>query len=128
MNKFAVTISLVAGLALQAAAIAGTSSVYPISVSQYGANGQVKSARQSNNNQEFIGCAVYGTTQSSYTTYVACSARDASGRSFYCSKYGAAPQLVQAALAISESSSIIINSDASYNCTYIYVQNHSVNL
>jgi hypothetical protein len=128
MNKFAIAISLTAGLSLQPVAFAGTSSVYGITVGQYAAYGPVKAARNSNNDQEFIGCAVYGTTQSTYTTYVACSARDAAGNAFYCAKYGASYQLVQAALAISESSSIIINSDSSYECTYIYVNNNSVNL
>jgi hypothetical protein len=128
MNKFATAVVLTAGLAMQATALAGTASVYPVSVSQYGANGAVKSARQSANGNEFIGCAVFGNTSSTATTYVACSARDASGRTFYCSKYNAAYQLVQAALAVSESSSIIINANASYECTYIYVMNHSTNL
>jgi hypothetical protein len=130
MKKLAIAMSLAAGLVLQPIAFAGTASVYGVTVSQYGANGPVKAARNSANNQEFIGCAVYGTipAQSSYTTYVACSARDASGKSFYCATYGAAYQLVQAALAVSESSSIIINADSSYHCTYIYVANYSMNL
>jgi len=125
MNKFAAAVALVAGLAFQTS-YAGLTSTYPVSVSQYGANGPVKGARNSNNNKEFIGCAVMGNTYASSTTYVACSAQDAAGKAFYCSKYNPAYQLIQAALAVSESSSMIINSDGAGTCTYIYVANYSL--
>lgn len=129
MNKFAIAVSLAAGLALQStASYSGTRYSDPITVSTHVAYGSVHAARYSANNNEFIGCAVYGATSSTQTTYVACSARNAAGATFYCSKYNPAYQLVQAALAVSESSTVIMNSDASYNCTYIYVNNSSVNL
>ena len=125
MKKLAAAAVFGAGLVLQATAIAGAVFSVPVTVSSRVAYGSLKTARDSANNREFIGCQVYGTTQSAATTYVACSASDAAGNTLYCATYGAAPQLVQAALAISATSYVIINSDASSNCTYIYVSNNS---
>src|SRR5262245_27526291 len=104
MKKFAAAAVVGAGLVLQATAFAGAVFPGPVTVSSRSAYGSLSTARNSANTKEFIGCAVYGTTQSSYTTYVACSASDAAGNTFYCSTYGPAPQLVQAALAVSASS------------------------
>jgi hypothetical protein len=130
MNKLAMVGLLAAGLALQATAShAGTNYADNIVVSgQYAAYGALRAARNSADNNQFIGCAVFGNTTSSTTTYVACSARDANGNSFYCSKYNPSYVLVQAAMAISASSSLIVQGDGAGTCTYIYVSNHSVNL
>ena len=129
MKKFTVAVSLAAGLLLQSTVTySGTRFSDPIVVSTNVAYGGLRAARQSSNTNEYIGCAVYGTTQSSYTTYVACSARNAAGKTFACSKYSPSYVLVQAALAVSGSSSVIINSDSAGNCTYIYGNNSSVNM
>jgi len=125
MKKFAAAAVIGAGLVLQAPAFAGAVFSAPVTVNSRSAYGSLKTARNSANTKEYIGCAVYGTTLNSYTTYVACSASDAAGNTFYCATYGPAAQLVQAALAVSESSFAIVQSDASANCTYIYVQNNS---
>ena len=128
MKKFAAAAVVGAGLVLQATAFAGAVfQPVPVTVSSRVAYGSLKTARESANNKEFIGCSVYGATpaQAAQTTYVACSASDAAGNTLYCATYGAAPQLVQAALAISAKSFVIINSDASSNCTYIFVTNNS---
>jgi hypothetical protein len=129
MNKLGLMVSLAAAVfTLQPVAHAGAVANYGVSVSTYGAYGNLHDARNSGDNKQFIGCAVYGTTQSVYTTYVACSAGDAAGHTFYCATYGASYVLVQAALAVSQSSAVIINSDSQYHCTYIYVSNNSTNL
>jgi hypothetical protein len=129
MNKFAIAASLAAAIILPSApSYSGTRYADPITVSQYVAYGAVRAARFSANTNEFIGCAVMGNTTSSTPTYVACSARNAAGRSFYCTKYNPSYVLIQAAMAVSEASTIIVNADSNYNCTYIYVNNSSVNL
>jgi len=125
MKKLAMVAVVSAGLVVQATSFAGAVFSAPVVVGTRIAYGSVKAARNSANTKEFIGCAAYGATQVAQTTYVACSASDAAGNTFYCATYGAAPQLVQAALSVSGSSSIIVNSDASNNCTYIYVANNS---
>jgi hypothetical protein len=128
MNKLAIIgLSVAAALAVQSAN-AGLHYSGSITASRYGAYGQVRAARQSGDDNQFIGCAAYGTTNSSATTYVACSASDAAGNTSYCATYGPSFYVWQAAMAVNEASSIIFNVDANYNCTYIYVSNNSTNL
>jgi hypothetical protein len=80
MNKLGLMVSLAAAVfTLQPVAHAGAVSDYGVTVSTYGAYGNLHDARNSGDHKQFIGCAVYGTTQSVYTTYVACSAGDAAG-------------------------------------------------
>jgi hypothetical protein len=120
MNKFAIALSLAGALMLHSAAQAGAQSTVNVSVTSYSAIGSLHTARTSADSNQSIGCAVYGTTQSSSITYVACSATDSAGNSFYCGQYSPPAQMVQAVLAINESSVLIINSDSSYHCSYIY--------
>jgi hypothetical protein len=128
MNKLAtIGLSIAAALAVQSAN-AGLHYSGSITASSGGAYGQVRAARHSDDDKQFIGCAAYGTTQSSSTTYVACSASDASGNAVYCATYNPSYYVWQAAMNVNEASSIIFNVDASYNCTYIYVSNNSTNL
>jgi len=131
MNKFAIAVAgaLIGGLALQSVATAGATFAQPITVGTNIGYGSMKSARFSANTKEFIGCGVYGAiNQGASTTYVTCSATDAAGRYVGCSTYAPAPQLVQAALAISATSQIIFQKDGASNCTYIYVNNNSANM
>jgi hypothetical protein len=127
MNKLAIGLSLAAALAIQSAN-AGLHFSVPIVVGTSGAYGSVHTARHSGDGKQFIGCAAYGATSSSATTYVACSAQDASGHALYCATYSPSFYVWQAAMAVNEGSEIIFNADSSYNCTYIYVSNSSVNL
>jgi hypothetical protein len=126
MNKLAIGLSLFAALAVQSAN-AGLHYPVPIVVSNPVAYGSVHSARYSSDNRQFIGCAAYGSTSSS-TTYVACSAQDASGHSLYCATYNPSYYVWQAAMHVNDSSEIIFNVDSNYNCTYIYISNSSANL
>jgi hypothetical protein len=126
MNKLAIGLSLAAALAVQSAS-AGLHYSVPIAVGTSGAYGSVYTARHSGDQKQFIGCAAYGATGSS-STYVACSAQDASGHSLYCATYNPSFYVWQAAMSVNEGSEIIFNVDSSYNCTYIYVSNSSVNL
>jgi hypothetical protein len=125
MNKLAIGLSLAAALAVQSAN-AGLHFSVPIVVSGTVAYGSVYTARHSSDGKQFIGCAAYGATGSS-STYVACSAQDASGHALYCATYNPSFYVWQAAMAVNEGSEIIFNADSSYNCTYIYVSNSSVN-
>ena len=126
MKKLVVAIAATAGIALQSVAFAGAVFSVPVTVGTNIAYGSLKYVRYSGNTRESFSCGLYGATnQGSATTYVSCSAVDAAGRSFGCSTYSPSPQLVQAALAISDSSYVIAQSDANYNCTYIYVNNSS---
>ena len=126
MDKLGIALSL-AGILGISAAEAGQVNSIPITASQYGAVGSLKSARVSADSKQYIGCAMYGALASS-PTYVSCSASDAAGHYFYCSTYNPAPQLVQAVLAINPASTLILNADSSYHCTYIYSSNNSGNL
>jgi hypothetical protein len=126
MNKLAIGLSLAAALAVQSAN-AGLHFSVPIVVGSSVAYGSVYTARHSVDQKQFIGCAAYGATSSS-STYVACSAQDASGHSLYCATYNPSFYVWQAAMAVNEGSEIIFNTDSSYNCTYIYISNSSVNL
>jgi hypothetical protein len=126
MKKLLAGVVLAGTLALQSVAFAGASFPVPVTIGTNIAYGALKTARTSANASEHIGCAVYGTTYAGNApTYVSCSAASASGQYFSCSTYGPAAQMVQAALAISAGSYVIIQSDASYNCVYIYVNNNS---
>jgi hypothetical protein len=128
MNKLAIIgLSIAAALAVQSAD-AGSHYSGSITASRYGAYGQVRAARQSADDKQFIGCAAYGANNSSAPTYVACSASDASGTAVYCATYNPSYYVWQAAMNVNEASSIIFNVDANYNCTYIYVSNNSTNL
>jgi hypothetical protein len=125
MNKIAIGLTLAAALAVQSAN-AGLHYSVPIVVGGKSvAYGSVNTARHSADNNQFIGCAAYGATSSS-STYVACSAQDAAGHSLYCATYNPSYYVWQAAMAVNQSSDIIFNVDANYNCTYIYVSNSSV--
>jgi hypothetical protein len=126
MNKLTIGLSLAAALAVQSAN-AGLHFSVPIVVGTTVAYGSVYTARHSGDQKQFIGCAAYGATSSS-STYVACSAQDASGHALYCATYNPSFYVWQAAMAVNEGSEIIFNTDSSYNCTYIYVSNSSVNL
>jgi hypothetical protein len=92
------------------------------------AYGAVQTARYSANTKEYIGCAVMGNITSPQTTYVYCGASDANGKSFGCSTYNPSYVLLQAALAVSQTSNIIFQGNASGQCTYIYAANFSSNL
>lgn len=126
MKKFASALLLAVGIGATSIAGAGAYFTVPVYVGSNIAYGSVKAARYSANTRENIGCNVYGATnQGGATTYVSCVATSANGASWSCSTYAPAPQLVQAALAISDSSYVIAQSDANYNCTYIFVGNNS---
>lgn len=117
-----------AAAAIGSTAFAGAHYANPVYVATGIAYGQLHAARFSSNTKEFIGCAVMGNTTSTTTTYVSCSASDASGKSVYCSKYNPSYQLIQAAQAANEASYIIFNLNSNYECTYVYVSNNSSNL
>lgn len=125
MKRIAVAAVLATTIAMQTTALAGASFSAPVVVGNNIAYGSLRSARVSANTREYIGCAVYGATNQTATTYVTCSAANAAGTSWYCSTYAPSAQLVQAALAISATSVVIAQSDSASNCTYIYVQNSS---
>jgi len=126
MSKLAIALSLAAALAIQSAN-AGLHYSMPVTVGTGVAYGAVHAARHSVDNNQFIGCAAFGSTYSS-SSYVACSARDAAGHSLYCATYNPSYYVWQAAMHVNESSEIIFNVDSSYNCTYVYIGNSSVNL
>lgn len=126
MKKFAAALLLAVGIGASSIAGAGASFSYPVYVGTNIAYGSVRAARYSGNTRENIGCNVYGATnQGTATTYVSCVATNANGTGWGCSTYSPSPQLVQAALAVSDSSYVIAQSDSNYNCTYIYVSNNS---
>ena len=127
MNKLATGLSLAAALTVVQSANAGLHYSSPITVSGLGAYGQVHAARTSGDNKQFIGCAAYGAVNTN-STYVACSASDAAGHTLYCSTYNPNYYVWQAAMSVTEASSIIINADSHGNCIYVYVQNGSTNL
>jgi hypothetical protein len=126
VNKLAIGLSLAAALAVQSAN-AGLHSSYGITVSGTVAYGQVRGARNSTDNKQFIGCAAYGAVNT-YSTYVACSASDANGHVLYCSTYNPNYYVWQAAMSVTSMSSIIFNADSSGHCIYVYVSNNSTNL
>jgi hypothetical protein len=126
MNKLAIGLSLAAALAVQSAN-AGVNYSDPIYVGDGAAFGSLHAARNSGDNNQTISCSAYGSTNTA-STYVACSAQDASGKGLYCATYNPSFYVWQAAMAVSESSFIIFDVDSNGNCTYIYVQNGSANL
>ena len=132
MNKLAIGLSLAAAALAVQSANAGLHYSSPITVGvnsdhSGGAWGGVHSARVSSDSKQFIGCAAYGAVNTS-STYVACSASDAAGHTLYCSTYNPNYYVWQAAMSVNQASSIIFNVDSHGNCTYVYVQNNSVNL
>lgn len=126
MKKIVSALVLAVGIGASSIAGAGAYFTNPVYIGNNIAYGSMRAARFSTNNREHIGCNVYGATnQGTATTYVSCSAVNANGVGWGCSTYSPAPQLVQAALAVSASSYVIVQSDSNYNCTYIYVSNNS---
>ena len=125
MKKLFCVLVLAGAVALQSVAFAGAVSTFSVYVAPgQAAYGALKTARNSANTTEWIGCSAFGATGGT-ATYVSCSAVDAAGNYFYCSTYNAAPQMVQAALAVTATSYLLINADANYNCSYILVGNYS---
>ena len=118
---------MAAALAVVQSANAGLHYSSPITVSGTVAYGQVHAARTSSDNKQFIGCAAYGAVNTN-STYVACSARMLPVTRSYCSTYNPNYYVWQAAMSVTEASSIIINADSHGNCIYVYVQNASTNL
>lgn len=125
MNKVAIGLFLAATALAVESANAGLTYSDPVTVATGAAFGAVRSATNSADNNQFIGCAAYGSTNTA-STYVACSAADASGNSLYCATYNPSFYVWQAAMSISDSSEIIFDVDSNGNCTYIYVRNSSV--
>ena len=125
MNRSMIAMSLISALILGSAQ-AGTVTTVPVYVSPHFAYGSVSTARHSSDQNQSIGCGVYGT--STHHTYVYCSAHDAAGHSMYCATYDPAINLVQAVQSVNATSNITIDSDASYSCTLIYASNFSMYL
>jgi hypothetical protein len=127
MRKFTIIASVIAALALQSVANAGYRSTIGVTVyrstTSY-AIGSVSTARYyTGDSSQYIGCSSSSDTVSS--TYISCSARDASGNYVYCYTTSATDAARQAVASVNNTSYIYFLVNASGQCTYITIGNYS---
>ena len=87
-------------------------------------SGSLSAVRNSSNTTEYIGCKVSASAGTSPAT-VSCSAQNSVGAQFNCSSNDT--HIVQVALSISGDSFVNVNRDSAGTCTYISVDNSSIN-
>lgn len=107
---------------LTAPSFAGTKTNPTVVVNQTAriASGALGSARNSQDNLQFIGCSVIDSTGGAFVT---CSARDSLGRSASCRSTDVGK--VSVASSISSDSWVYFQYDALGNCTYLLVSTSS---
>lgn len=86
------------------------------------AQGSIGSARNSNDNSQYIGCKL--SASAGYTNVV-CEATDAVGRFAYC--YSSDWRFIEAVKAMGSNSQIMFIWRDSYYCSYINISNDSRN-
>lgn len=131
MNKFAIATALLTTVGATAVTLAGAPNPQgPVSIStapdgSLVASGALDAARASADTVQFIGCAI--STNVTSTQSISCSARDSRGTQLACVQ--SAPTFAQlAAVASVGRTSLIRFGAAASTCTFISVDNDSVNL
>jgi hypothetical protein len=130
MNKFAIGLSLAAGLVLQSTVQAGQSVTATVGVysSSDGAtaSGAVSAARQSADNVQSIGCDIASDGVSS--SFISCFASDVAGKEAYCSISSPSAAALSALSSVNASSVIYFQANSSGVCTYLSIDDDSVYL
>jgi hypothetical protein len=102
---------------------AGQKLLTEVTVAAYSASGTMVGARYSTDKHQYIGCLLYGTH---IDESVNCAAQDKTGRSFLC--YSRDPRWVTVVKAITDSSYISVEANASGSCSSLTIENHSSHL
>lgn len=129
MKRLAIATVLASGLLLQTLAYAGAHFTDPVSIYNATAGGgsaigSISTARYyTSDTSQYIGCSASSDTISS--TYIACSARDASGHYLYCYSSSATQAARDAVAAVNTTSYVYFVANSSGQCTYITVGNFS---
>lgn len=130
MNKFAMAISLAAGLALQATAQAGTNAATSVYVGSGWAYGALTDARFSSNTTEYIGC-VHSSTKSAASgtalsiNFISCSATTAAGKVYSCYTYTPPQAWVDAVNGLNNASYLYFWANSSGSCMSIFTTHGS---
>jgi hypothetical protein len=114
---------LLAAMLVASTAAAGYRWYYPVTISGNNVAGSLGSARNSGNSNEYIGCAVYG---SSTRAYAICYAQDAAGTTVSCyADPVLAPSIVTTVGTLNGDGFLSFSWDASGNCTKVNVSSRS---
>ena len=102
---------------------AGQRLLTEVTVGTSSASGTMVGARYSTDKQQYIGCLLY---ESRFEESVGCAAQDKTGKSFIC--YSRDPRWVTVVKAMTDSSYISVEANASGPCTSLTIENHSSHL
>ena len=125
--KSIIVAAALSGLVLMGdgSATAGVKTDEPVSVSfnqdgSGGASGALGTARNSANQEEFIGCVLHGSRG---RVFASCSVRDAAGTSMGC--LASDPALLEVLKSVTSDAVIFFFWDAQANCTEIAIETAS---
>ncbi len=116
MRRTLLTLVVLAGLLVPAAAYAGFTANYRVTIYSNGAQGTMHGARNASDSKQFIGCG-------SYDSYASCFARGADGTVRSCYTFDAGK--IAAIGTVASNSRIYFTSNSDGTCSYISVNNGS---